>query len=151
MASFHPLREWGSSVTTTSLWWSNKVGWHRSGSYLKELRKLIHFIWVLLISFPLKWFPNIFISYWLRYRWKLHKNEVPEQKATFCLQLYRDFYEAVWFPVLKHTVPTVFGPFQILQAIQKLAWEAAWLISIWQPATPAQKLKAYQPKLLFLQ
>lgn len=32
--------------------------------------KLIHFIWLLLTSFPVKQFPNIFPSYWLRHRWK---------------------------------------------------------------------------------
>lgn len=53
------------------------------------------------------------------------------------------------FSLIKQTVSTVFGQSQILQASWKSAWEAAWPISIWQLASPAQKLKLYQPKLLF--
>lgn len=61
--------------------------------------KLIHFKWLLLISFLVKWFPNIFLSYWLGYRWKSNKKQSAWTKGYICWQLERDFYEAPWFSV----------------------------------------------------
>lgn len=99
---------------------------------------------------PCQAIPKQFSFLLTQIQTKTTYNKVPGQKAAFGLQQFRDS-SMKWyhFSLLKQTISTVSGQHQILQASWKLAWEAAWPTSIWQLVSPAQKLKLYQPKLLF--
>lgn len=52
--------------------------------------KWVHFIWLLLTSFPVKQFPNIFSSLLTQTQMKTTNNKAPGQKAAFGLQQSRD-------------------------------------------------------------
>lgn len=87
-----------SSVTVSFHWLSNKAAWHCSGG-VSQTGKLVYFIWLLLLSFPAKWLPNIFLSYWLRGE-KSHKQwSVWTKGYIFFTALYKETFMK-WYDFL---------------------------------------------------